>query len=448
MIFPTIDSATKKMSVGDEIPMSTIVVALLSGMIAIAPLQTKIAGAAWLGLVLIGVWSLIHRRRQPLRGDSAHRRSIYYPVVSAAITWLLFATLALTLKAVAVFYWNSGWEDRHAEIRLFLGALGSVGLAVYAINNRSQTALVVALCGACLAAFALMFLYGGEGAPTNRIPWASGVSLLIIASLGAAFTAEKLQTVLLVLSSGLATFGIIAFSDTRGAYPVGLIWIIALFSMRSISRRDVATARQTAWKKKIRLWLAAGFVSAAALVMWHSQEFFKGTIVRTETAITELRTYIQGDDTSANTSVGARLHMWSLSAPVIRDNLTWGIGKDERIAKIHRWGEELNSPVISSLGHLDNEYLQTLLENGLWGLASFLCYVAGMLFAAKRLWQSDLKVSAQALVAITAMHSLVGMTNMNFAHNYYPTLLSLSVAITLLFAKIEAQQRQHSVKTT
>ena len=107
----------------------------------------------------------------------------------------------------------------------------------------------------------------------------------------------------------------------------------------------------------------------------------------------------------------------------------------------------MNSPVIKRLGHLHSDCLQTSLENGLWGLASFLCYVAGMLFAAKRLSQSNLKVSAQALIAIAAMYSLAGVTNMNFAHNYYPTLLSLSVTITLHFAHIEAKKQGTLFKT-
>ena len=274
------------------------------------------------------------------------------------------------------------------------------------------------------------------------------MSLLILATLGAAFTVGTLQRVILVLSSGLAASGVIVFSEVRGAYPVGAIWIIALVSMYISAHQNATTPRLIARKPKTKLWLAVGLLSLTTLILWPSQDFFKGTMARTEIAITELGAYVQGDGTSANTSVGARLHMWSLSVPVILDNLPWGIGKEARLTQIHRWGEELNSPVISSLGHLHNEYLQTLLENGLWGLASFLSYAAGMLFAARRLWQSNLKVSAKAMVAITAMHSLAEVTNMNFAHNYYPTLLSLSVAITLLFAKIEAQQRQHSVKTT
>jgi len=174
---------------------------------------------------------------------------------------------------------------------------------------------------------------------------------------------------------------------------------------------------------------------------------FERTYARVAVAKSELGAYIQGDADSINTSVGARLRMWSLSASVVVDNLPWGIGKDERLAQIHRWGEELNSPVIKRLGHLHNEYLQTLLESGLWGLASFLSYTVGMLFAAIRLWKSNLKVSSKALVAIAAMHSLAELTNMNFAHNYYPTLLSVSVAITLLFAQIEAQKHGTLAKT-
>ena len=434
------------MSTTPKEPLTLIFVAFLSVLVAMASVHTKIAGAAWLCVVSGGVYTVCTRARF-LRGDLSQLALPKDPVVSVATIWLLFTTLALALKAIAVLYWNSGWEERHAEIRLFLGALGSFGLAGYAINNRSQAALAMGLCGACLAAVALLFLYGGDGAPTNRIPWASGVSLLIIASLGAALIAEKLQRVILLLSSGLAAFGVIAFSDARGAYPIGLIWTITLFSMFIAPRRDEARAQRTPWETKTKSLLAWGLVSLALLGILSSQGVFERTYARVAVAKSELGAYIQGDADSINTSVGTRLRLWSLSAPVVVDNLPWGIGKDERLAQIHRWGEELNSPVIKSLGHLHNEYLQTLLENGLWGLASFLSCTVGMLFAARRLWQSDLKVSSKALVAIAAMHSLAELTNMNFAHNYYPTLLSVSVAITLLFAQIEAQKHGTLAKT-
>ncbi len=424
-----------------------IFVTILSGLIALASVSTKTAGAAWLSVVLFGA-SCIFKQLWVRRGDLTSAARIDDPVNSAAATWLLFVTLAFVLKAVAVLYWDSGWEERHGEVRLFLGAVGIVGLASYAICNRAQTALVMGLCGACLAAFTLVVVFGGEGAPTNRIPWASGLSLLILASLGAAFTVGESQRVIVVLSSGLATLGIIAFSGTRGAYPVGAIWIIALGTMLMTSSRKAATAQRNVRKTNTKVWLILVLVLLATLVLWPSRDFYNGAQVRAVTASTELSAYIRGDDTSVNTSIGARLHMWTLSIPVIVDNLPWGIGKDERLAQIQRWGAELNSPVIKSLGHLHNEYLQTLLENGLFGLASFLSYAVGLLLVAKRLWNGNLKVSAQAIVAITAMHSLAEVTNMNFAHNYYPTLLSLSVTVTLLFARIEAQQRQPSFKTT
>jgi O-antigen ligase len=428
-------------------PLNLIFVAFLSLLVAMTSVHTKIAGAAWLCIVLGGIFTLCARARFQ-RGDLSQLALPQDPVVSAATLWLLFTTLALALKAISVLYWNSGWEERHAEIRLFLGALGSFGLAGYAINNRSQAALVMGLCGACLAAFTLLYLYGGNGAPTNRIPWAAGVSLLIIASLGAAFIAEKLQRVTLLLSSGLAAFGVIAFSEVRGTYPIGIISTIMLFSMFITPRGDLARAQRTVWKTKTKSSLALGLVSLALLGVLSSQGAFDRTYARVAVAKSEIGAYIQGDGNPINTSVGARLHMWSSSVPIIVDNLPWGIGKDERLAQIHRWGEELNSPTLKHLGHLHNEYLQTLLENGLWGLASFLSYTVGMLFAAIRLWKSNLKVSSKGLLAIASLHSLAELTNMNFAHNYYPTLMGVSVAITLLFAQIEAQKHGTLAKTT
>jgi O-antigen ligase len=426
--------------------IGAIFVGLLAVAIAGASTHTKIAGAAWLIIVVSGAVCVCTRRRlQP--GDFVHPTLTHCPVVSAAIIWLVFVTLALALKSLAVLYWDSGWEERHAEIRLFLGAIGSFGLAGCAVNRRSQAALIVGLCGACLTVFMLLFLYGANGAPTNRIPWMSGVALLILASLGAAFNFGTLPRVLLVFSSGLAAFGVIALGETRGAYPVGLIWIIALLSMLMISGRNASGSQRAVWKMKTKLWRALGSVSLVVLLLWSSQASLENTRTRVEEATAEFAMYMKGEDAAVNNSVGARLHMWELSIPVIRNNLLWGIGKDGRLAQINLWGKQIKSSAIKDLGHLHNEYLQTLLESGIFGLGSFLSYAAGMLWSAKRLWQGNLKVSATALVSINAMHSLAELTNMNFAHNYYPTLLSVSVAITLLFAQIEAQKHGTLAKT-
>ena len=65
-----------------------------------------------------------------------------------------------------------------------------------------------------------------------------------------------------------------------------------------------------------------------------------------------------------------------------------------------------------------------------------------LLLAARTLWHGGLKNQALVIGSIAIMHSIASITNMNFAHNYYPTLLSLSVSITLLGALLQTHQNQ------
>jgi O-antigen ligase len=100
--------------------------------------------------------------------------------------------------------------------------------------------------------------------------------------------------------------------------------------------------------------------------------------------------------------------------------------------QMRQWAEEASSPVVKSLGHLHNEYLQTLLDHGLWGLASLLSYSLGLVFMVRKLRAiGDIqdKSLAAGLASVLFLHMSAELTNMNFAHNYYPTILSLAVTL-------------------
>ena len=65
--------------------LSMVHVAILSGLIAMASVNTKIAGAAWLSIVLVGACALF-RRLWVLRGGLPVPERVNNPVSSAATT--------------------------------------------------------------------------------------------------------------------------------------------------------------------------------------------------------------------------------------------------------------------------------------------------------------------------------------------------------------------------
>jgi O-antigen ligase len=46
--------------------------------------------------------------------------------------------------------------------------------------------------------------------------------------------------------------------------------------------------------------------------------------------------------------------------------------------------------------------------------------------------RKDQPMAALGMSGILFMHSTSSLTNVNFAHNYYPTILSVAVAVCLL----------------
>jgi glucose dehydrogenase len=83
---------------------------------------------------------------------------------------------------------------------------------------------------------------------------------------------------------------------------------------------------------------------------------------------------------------------------------------------------------------LHNEFLNQLVDHGLWGLASQLAYIVGLLLMVRQLLQAQQKTAAMAIGCVCFMHLSSSMSNVNFAHNYYTATLSLMVMLGLWLA--------------
>jgi O-antigen ligase len=407
--------------------------------------HTKAAGATWLLAALIGLLAWGRQRIYHNEQPNNTRDFKTGGVTRAARIWAIAALVALILKAIPMLYWGSSWDERHAEIRLLIGALGIYGLTHISLPARALGWLAVALGAASLLAATLIGLYGPNSPPTNRIPWASGVSVIVLAALGAAWLCDGWQRIALIATSLFGAMGILFLSQVRGAMPIAVVWLILQIS---VSLTTKANEGQRLGRKQFGALTIVVLTVAGAYLLTGTSAFYAAASKRIALAKEEAVAFAISEAGNQNTSVGARLHMWSEASPIIASNLTWGIGKEARLTHIRQWGQELKSPVIQSLGHVHNEYLQTLLEHGLWGLASFLSYAIGILLAAQALWRARIKIPALTLCSIAAMHSIVEITNVNFAHNYYPTLLSLSVSVTLMAGMLTHLSQDGRLKTT
>ena len=382
-------------------------------LLVLAPINSKIAGACWLAFCLLGAWSFKYGSVQP-------SNSKFY----AAKGWVIATLVALTLRAVTQFYWNDSWEERHAEFRLLFGALGLLGILRYARFSGAQlTWLGYALVLALWLGFGWMLFWGASLAPTNQIPWGASMSLLVCVVLALTFSApSQLLPMRLFYASGVVV-GVCAvlLSQARGSY--GIVLWVGGFVLWHYARNG------TKWRA-LASRVLVGVVAIILLVQIFPQ-LISIPAQRIQLAVNEISATNSSKAASIDTSVGARLYLWMRAVEEIPDHLLMGVGREERMASIQRWGTEAGSATVKSLGHLHNNYVEELFDQGLFGLGSFLSFLAGLFYMIIRLRKHQ-PMAAFGMAGILFMHSTSSLTNVNFAHNYYPTMLSVAVSVCLL----------------
>jgi len=382
-------------------------------LLILAPLNSKLAGACWLALCVLGVLSY---KYGSAKGDTSE----FY----AAKVWLLACLSALILIAIPQFYWGDSWDERHAEFRLLLGACGLLGLVHYASFTHIQLKwLGYALVLATWSGFGLMIVFGSVLAPTNQIPWGASMSLLVCVVLALTLSAssQPLAMRLFYASGVLAGIGAVLLSQARGSYGI-VFWVGGVFFWHYV-------INGINWRT-LSISVLTSAIAITLLVQIFPQLISVPT-QRIQLAVADFSSADSEEVSSLNTSVGTRLYLWKRAVEEAPSHLFLGVGREGRMVAIQRWGVESNLTIIKSLGHMHNNYVHSLFDFGLFGLASFLSLFAGLVFIINRL-RKDRPFVTVGLAGIFFMHATSSLTNVNFAHNYYPTMLSVAVSICLL----------------
>ena len=417
----------------------------LTLLLAASTLNTKAPGFAWLWFILAGLLAWRQSLRTATTGLDSEVSASQEPVYAGiARIWMMTTAAALLLKSVPMVYWADPWGERHAEFRLLLGALGVYGLCQLPLERLRRAYLDAnyfawvgsGLAVACALALWLVLVKGSDAAPTNRIPWACALAISTCTLLTLARVVTDWRLRYFWLAASLAGLLAVLASDVRGAYGLALVWPALAFYLFKV--KPTATVPHA--RLKTALLTVAALLLLALLI---PSVFIQKPLQRMQIAWPEFESSQVSAAQGANTSVGARLYMWERSLDAIKESPWIGYGRAGRIAHIRQWGDEATSPTVKSLGHLHNEYLQTLMDHGLWGLASLLSYSLGMVLMARKLRAShDVrhKALAAGLAGVVLMLMSSGLTNMNFAHNYYPTVLSLAVTLLVCAAAILANR--------
>ena len=391
-------------------------IAVLALGVALSPTNTKIAGAAWLLVCLAGLFLFF--RKAAVQDDER---------AAAAKAWLIACAVAAALATGLALRWPDGPDTLHAEFRLLLAAAAVVSLVRHlppAERWRALTLPAVAL--ACVAALGKVAVTPDRLLlPSNALPWAVSITFLLCLLLpelfGGHVSSARRKWYGLALLAGL---GAMLMSQSRGAFAV-LIWIAWLAATGWRATHPGFRLRNVALGGAM---VAALFVSSA----WLPSDPLRLRMGWNEVATAQT----QGN---YNTSLGARIYLWSLAWRSIEASPWIGVGGRDRLARIKAAGTDLPEPqraqlaLVRNVGHVHNQYLHAAMDGGLVGLASTLAVLAGLGAAAWRLRRFD-PVASRQMQGVLFMHATAGLTNVNMAHNYYAIMLSLSVTLILVGA--------------
>jgi O-antigen ligase len=409
---------------------------VLLALLIAAPASTKVAGAAWLLIGLVGLWAVL---RIPVV------RSVNNALVQSSTVWFSACFLAFALQAVATYYWADPWGDRHVEVRLLLGAAATFALVRrLCLSPQQKNWLTHALAMACWVALGITYMYG-RATPSNAIPWAAGVSFFVCLLLPLSMQSHATGWRRGAWSfSVLAGVSAVLLSQSRGSYGL-VLWLVlfvGLASVKQLIQRRRSMAR--AWSKGAASHLRKTVIAVAllALVLMSFPRLHQEPLARVQQAWHEIKEMSAPSLTQAqvnNTSVGSRLYMWRMAFKEIGEAPLLGHGSKARIAWIHRLGESSGSDGIKSLDHLHSDLLTTVFDHGLLGLLSYLSLGIALAWIAlrRKLHHSRLRWS---VAGVLWMHLSSGLTNTNFGHNYYGVMLALSLALAWILATDETKE--------
>ena len=390
---------------------------------ALAPMNTKIAGAAWFLVVLLGLFSAFQKNNN---SDSQKTKAAY--------GWFIATSASLLIFMAMTAYWQDSWGALHVQLRVFLAAAACLAFVrCYASSPKLTRWIAHAITVSCAVAFFVTWKYGRE-TPSNPIPWAVGISFLPCLLLPNTLNQQEK-----LIHRGFWSVGVllgiaaVLLSLTRGAYGI-LLWALFFYGLVFFHKMKLS-------KKQLVVGGATLLLVSAAV--FYSPRLWQEPLQDVQQGWHEAKDFVYaGDPTQAmNTSVGVRLYFWPLAFSAIQQSPWLGMGRAHRKIFIHQQGLAMHSPVLAQLDHFHNDYLTFLVDYGVIGLFGFMALIGGLALLIWQFAQWD-SIAAWQLSGILFMSSTGSLTNANFSHNFYGVMLALSISLVLLTARDSIDEKE------
>lgn len=393
-----------------------------------APASTKLAGSAWFLIVCMGAWAVW---RLPVMAPASSGQEVLY---SGVKYWLYFCLAAFGFKAVGMIYWSDPWGTRHFDFRILLIAFALRVLVPRIRLSAGQVLLLLmALTLASLSAIAVSYLHAQYDWPTpsNRINWAGGLAMLscVLLPIAGTQTANSRWRIFAVIGV-LVYISAILMSGARGAY-LAFPWIVLCGLV--VLRKNLCDGRSGPVSYRFIITIVI-FVAAVPFLAPKVLEVPKERI---SIAVSEVRAVLSGVGAGRNvvdTSIGARVYMWQRSLEKIHENPWLGYGRAQRIEFIKTWGAEANAHIVKDQTHLHSEYINGMVDHGVFGLLSTLTYMIGLVWLT---WHLRKKYPGMAMSTggLAYIHFMMSFTDANSQTNNYSVMISLSL-VSIFFLRL------------
>ena len=402
--------------------ISMSVLLLFAVLLILTPTSTKIAGAVWLLCIVIAIFSVIFLPN-PIASYVKTERS-EKKLFNPFLFWIKICAVGLLLKLLGVMWWAEDLSERQAEFRLLFMAIAAYWIVQkWSPKLQDNKYFFVILCLHAVFFAVWSVLYARNGlTPTNRIPWATGLGL--ISCVGFALMWYSQVSLPLKIINGLtiifSCIGI-AYSDVRGSY-----WVVLWFTLYTIFYSLYFLIKN---KKYIILIIGSIFLY---FILLNTVQLISKT-ERINIAIQEYKSWRYSPDKNAgiNSSVGIRLHMLDKGRTVFLDSPWVGYGTKERQKMIVSWGKDSKNSEVESLKYLHNEYLNNVIDYGIFGMLGGLIYLYGLIRLFLH-YRNKNHVISISFLGLFFVHTLGSASNVNFIHNYYVICFSLAIFLSML----------------
>ncbi|MEX1167545.1 MAG: O-antigen ligase family protein [Hydrogenophaga sp.] len=293
--------------------------------------------------------------------------------------------------------------------------------------------LVSSLCvaGGVALVVAYRFAHHGIDTPSQRINWAGGLVMLAcvtVPMLRSGFLSKFNQRALIFAAVALVVA--VLLTGSRGPY-LALPWVVLgsfWFFGRNI--RSMLGVKAAGWR------LAVSLVAVMIVLPIALPKVFEVPVARVMLGVAEMQAMVTGSTRNSHaidTSVGTRVYMWRKSEQKIIDSPWIGYGRVQRMAFIQEWGAEVNAAMVTDQTHMHSEYINGMIDHGVFGLLSTLSYMVGAAVLAWRL-RKRFSVAAFSVGGIAFTHWVMSFTDTNSQTNNYSVMITVSMLIVFWLA--------------